>query len=304
MTRHRMNHTKRCAALHEIVRIYNMLHASKRDIATFATKRKAHLDEALALLMPHLAAQRPSRHRRWQELRPQDKDRITAKLARKAVTDGAAEIELKLRDMGIAGPLVTMPTQSIRDRRPSARNWRAGHAQSDWRRVFNSTHHLPEGTPAARIQNARHNVLRRFRDKITPSSDAWVTDPEFVAGLHPDDVCWERATNSAGAFFRVIAARDIIRLNAHFEKTYPLLAGNLYLADEAVNVEVYYTAMLHYPRKGDPLINKVYIGRTVMPRTGKVEITKPMKTSAQAFLAAQATFTQAMADILYQEERA
>lgn len=305
MKRHRMNHTKRVAALHEIVRIYNMLQASKRDIDSFATKRRAHLDEALALLVPHVVPPKPTRHRRWAELRPQDQERIIAKLARKAVTDGADKLDCMMRDMGIVGPLIEMPSQTARDKRPSARNWRAGHATSDWRRFLQGKHPLPEGTPATRLKNDRHDKLRRFRAKITPDpGQVYIIDPEFVPGLHPDDTCWERVQYSLGEYYRVIAAQDVLRLNERFKTTYPLLAGNLYLADEAVNVEVYYCAMLHFPRKGDPLIRKVYIGRAVMPRGGKVEVTKPFSTSAPAFLAAQTAFTQAMSDILYREETA
>jgi hypothetical protein len=304
----KLNHTKRVAILNEVLRIHNMLTSSRRDIDSFATFRREHLDEMLVTVASHLTPPPKPRHRLWQDLRSQDQERLIRKLARKA--DGYTT-PVKLRDMGIVGNVEALPTNQIIAAQPNARPWRSRYAASPTPHLpkylgRGSPILLPERTPAERVQERRYQLLRDFRIRITPRPKAQVLLPEFVAGLHPDDVCWEEVENSsldAGSYFRVIAARDICRLNRYFAGQHSLLAGNLYLADPEVNTEVWYCARLHFPRKGLPTLDRCYLGRTVLPRTNQVVVTQPYKTGTAPFIAARDTFAGAMSSILYQEEK-
>jgi hypothetical protein len=236
------------------------------------------------------------------DLRPQDQERLVRKLARKA---DRSTTPVKLRDMGFVGNVDELPTDKIMEAQPMQRPWRSR------RYAASPTPHLPkylnrgdpillpQGSPAERVQEERHKLLRAFRARITPRPDAHVRDPEFVAGLHPDDACWE----TGEAAIHVIASRDICRLNKHFAGQHSLLAGNLYLADPEVNTEVWYCARLHFPRKGNPTLDRCYLGRTVLPRSNQIVVTQPYKTGTAPFIAARDTFASAMASILYQEEK-
>jgi hypothetical protein len=297
----KLNHTKRVAILNEIVRLHNMLTASRRDIDTFATKRREHIDEMFAKLAFFLAPKSPRRHRLWSELRPQDQERLIRKLARKA---DHVTTPVKLRDMGFVGNVGELPTDKIIEAQPNAQPGRSRYAASPTPHLPKYLNRgdpilIPQGTPSERVQEMRHQLLRAFRARITPRPGFYVRDPEFVAGLHPDDACWE----TGEAAIHVIAARDICALNKHFAGQHSLLAGNLYLSDLEVNTEVWYCARLHFPRKGNPTLDRCYLGRTVLPRTNQVVVTQPYKTGTAPFIVARDTFAGAMSSILYQEEK-
>jgi hypothetical protein len=297
----KLNHTKRVAVLNQIIRLHNMLISSRRDIDTFATKRREHIDEMLATLASTLTPPTKPRHRHWQDLRPQDQERLIRKLARKAHRNTTP---IKLRDMGFVGSVDELPTDKILKAQPMQRPWRSRFGPSPTPHLPKYLNRgdpilLPEGTPAERAQEMRHQRLRVFRARITPRPEAHVRDPEFVAGLHPDDACWELT----GDRIHVVASRDICRLNSHFSDQHSLLAGNLYLADPEVNTEVWYCARLHFPRKGNPTLDRCYLGRTVLPRSNQVVVTQPYKTGTAPFIAARDTFAGAMSSILYQEEK-
>jgi hypothetical protein len=301
-----MNTTRRIHLLKQVERLHNRLQASRMTLEDFASSAwKPHVDAALAeLAVAALPANyRRHRPRRWADLRPQDKDRLSKRLFNKAARANAqakrSRLHEQLTTLGILDADVRSDiiwghvTEAARDHRRSTYNMRFPRWHG---------HTLPEGTPVTRLYAKRLSTLNTYRQDIPRYERLYMLGAEFIAGLHPDDAEWEAVIVEDKTWFKPVAAADVIRLAGTFPNQ-RVLAALPYIDDPETRSEVYYVAYLHLPRKGPPRVERCYLGRQWHPEAKAWWITERFKTGSAAYSQCHAIFATAMSHILYTEAK-
>lgn len=310
-----MNATTRNKMVREVLRIANVVQMGRGELEDRVRQHKEDIDAILRRVAPHTIAGNKLRRRpkTWSDLRPQDRQRIATKLARKLIAKDYDDYHLdgivnaRLLRMGLIDikgaadeVLKTKTALSLR----SGSSWQP---RRGWSTPDNRRRRLPaKGTPTSRLHDKRLALVNGLRTSASYDFRYDMEGLEFVPSLHPDDAEWETRLNAEDVhYYKVVCAREIMALNKLLRQHRPI-AATLYLEDDRTKSRVYYGAFLDFPRKGPISVERAYVGLSVLPQGGNrpdIQQTTPVlyKTPVGALKAANDTFGKHMASLIYRE---
>lgn len=306
-----MNQTQRVKLVREVLRIANVANRGHGSLEDNVRVNKEAIDSILRTIalkaIPRNKLRR--RPRIWADLRPQDKERIVNKLARKCLRRGTRHhCHHRSQRMGFIDTIAELRDQ-VEDRmRTLQRTYPSRIADNFW--TIDRGGRLPkEGTPTTRLDTMRRSLLNTWRFETGTGYRNPIKLLEFCTYIHPDDVEWQRYEgdpdiDKAEFVYRVVCSREVLKLSKLFPGLRPL-AANLYLEDEKTKSRVYYAAFLEMPPKKCPYVRTAFIARARLPRQGTsmadYTTTALYKTPAGALKAANDIYGLHMAQFLYKE---